>query len=109
MARAEFPRLLATIEWFVLPVFVCEDTPPVCVPAHAADSDASNERIDYDVSTTSCPAATLRRTSSAVSRSIMCIAPPQRGHTQEAGRSVGGSGSGDGGLSARTCWQRGSS
>jgi hypothetical protein len=46
VARARFPRSLATVEWFVLPVFVCKNTPRVCVPMHATDSDASNERID---------------------------------------------------------------
>ena len=46
VARARFPRSLATVEWGVLPVFVCKNTPRVCVSMHAADSDASNERID---------------------------------------------------------------
>ena len=52
VARAAFLRSLATVSCCVRPVFVWEDTPLVCVPSHAEDSDASNERVDYDVSTT---------------------------------------------------------
>jgi len=46
VARARVPRSLTTVEWCVLPVFVCKNTPRVCEPMRAVDSDASNERID---------------------------------------------------------------
>jgi len=76
-----FWRAWPSVGLAVFAVLACADTLPGCVPKH---TDGWPWSVGHELSKKGLPWADFQRISSAVNLSTRTMAPPQRGHNQEA-------------------------